>query len=111
MGLNACLQQPIRYSPFTVHAKLAYKDQLIRTLCKCNSFWSLGTLWKVLCLFFTDCNTVKSFQLQTHSMAETSKRQLITLTTIIVRCLVATSDAGLGIYVLKMLDLEGLGSK
>lgn len=44
-------------------------------------------------------------------MAETSKRQLIILTTIIVRCLVATSDAGLGIYVLKMLDLEGLGSK
>lgn len=111
MGLNACLQQPIRYSPFTVHAKLAYKDQLIRTLWKCDSFWSLGTLCKVLCLFFTDCNTVKSFQLQTHSMAETSKRQLITLPTIIVRCLVATSDAGLGIYVLKMLDLEGLGSK
>lgn len=79
LGLNACLQQPIRYSPFTVHAKLAYKDQLIRTLCKCDSFWSLGTLWKALCLFFTDCNTVKNFQLQTHSMAETSKRQLITL--------------------------------
>lgn len=77
--LGTWLQQPIRYSPFTVHAKLAYKDQLIRTLCKCDSFWSLRTWWKVLCLFFTDCNTVKNFQLQTHSTAETSKTQLITL--------------------------------